>query len=71
MKDFVQNVTHDNKGFDDIILLEFVTCGYSNNIRKCEQLFMRNLVQNVKHVRKCFDDIILLEFVACQYSNNI
>ena len=30
MHDFVQSVRHNNKRFDDIILLEFVTCEGSN-----------------------------------------
>ena len=31
MNDFVQNVIHDTKMFNEIISLEFLTCEFSNN----------------------------------------
>ena len=39
---------HDNKRFNDIILLEFVTCQCSNNTWKCEQWFIKDLAQKFK-----------------------
>ena len=47
MKDVVQNVLHNRKYFDDIILLEVVVSQCSNNTHKCEQWFMKHLFQNV------------------------
>ena len=41
MKDFVQNVIHDNKGFDDTILFEFIIYQSSN---KFEQWFMKDVL---------------------------
>ena len=70
MKDLVQNVAHDYKHFDDIVLLEFVVCGCSSNTSKCEYWLMKDLVQNVIHDKKHFDDIVLLEFLICQRSSN-
>ena len=40
MKDLVQNVIHDNKRFDNNVLLEFVISQCSNNTLKCEEGFM-------------------------------
>ena len=62
------NVIHDNKRFNDIILLEFVICQCSNNTWKCEQWFMKDLLgfYNMIHDNKRFNDIILLESVICQ-----
>ena len=39
---------HDNKHFNNIILLEFVICQCSNNASKWEQWFMKDLVQKLK-----------------------
>ena len=61
---------HNNKRFDNIILLEFVISQCSNNTRKCEEGFMKDLVQNVIHDNKRFDDIVLLEFVIFGCSSN-
>ena len=41
-------VIHDNKSFDDIVLLQFVICQCSNNTWKCERWFMKDLVQKFK-----------------------
>ena len=49
MKDIVQNVMHDNKGVDDIILLKYVAFQCSNNTSKCKQCFMKDLVQSLIH----------------------
>ena len=42
------DVRHDNKRFNDIILLEFVICQCSYNTWKCKQWFMKDLVQKFK-----------------------
>ena len=42
------NLIHDNKHFNNIILLEFVICQCSNNASKWEQWFMKDLVQKLK-----------------------
>ena len=60
MKYLVQNVIHDNKRFDDIVLLEFLISQCSSNTSKCEQWLKEAVFQNVIRDNKCFDDIILL-----------
>ena len=47
MQGLVYNLIHDNKCFDGINLLEFLTCKCSNNNWKWEQWFIKGIVQNM------------------------
>ena len=70
MRNLVQNLLHNRKSFDGIILLDFVTFQQSNNTKKCAKRFIKDVVQNVIHNSEYFNDIILLEVATGQFSNN-
>ena len=54
---------HENKRFNDIILLEFIICQCSNNAWKCEQwCFIKDLVQK-------FKILVFIDHLSCLFNN--